>query len=114
MKLLIAEDEPVTRRLLERTLLGWDYDLVVCEDGTSAWDQIRCDDSIRIALLDWNMPPFDGIELCRRISTRKNSALLYTIVLTQREGKEDHIGALAAGAHDFISKPFDKEVLRAR
>src|SRR4051812_13251308 len=65
-RVLIAEDDPVSRTVLERSLRGWGYDVVVTQNGTDAWDMLLADDSPRLAILDWMMPGLEGPELCRR------------------------------------------------
>jgi DNA-binding response OmpR family regulator len=67
MKILIAEDDPVSRRLLEAKLAKWGYDVVVTCDGDEAWEALRAKDTPRLAILDWMMPGMDGVEICRRM-----------------------------------------------
>jgi phosphoserine phosphatase RsbU/P len=114
MRVLIAEDDATSRCLLESTLKHWGYDVVVTENGNEAWLCIQQQDSPRLALLDWNMPGIDGAEICRRV--RQDISLLtrHIILLTGRESKEDILEGLRAGADDYVTKPFDPEVLQAR
>lgn len=114
MRILIAEDDPVSRRLLEVTLNGWGYDVQVTCDGSSAWQALDANDPPQLALLDWMLPEMDGPEICRRLRSTDKGKAIYIILLTARSGKEDMIAGLEGGADDYITKPFDREELRAR
>ncbi len=113
-KVLLAEDDPVSRKVLERTLRSWNHEVFVAEDGAAAWEIIQQENSPRLMLLDWMMPEVDGIELCQRIRRDPKLALAYVILLTAKHQKEDIIHGLASGAHDYITKPFDRGELQAR
>lgn len=114
MKVLIAEDEPVSRRLLEGALARWGYQVVVAADGQEAWKTLQQPDSPMLIVLDWLMPGLDGVDVCRRAreDVRLNSA--YILLLTSRTSKEDVVQGLEAGADDYVTKPFDAAELRAR
>jgi sigma-B regulation protein RsbU (phosphoserine phosphatase) len=117
MKILVAEDDAVTRRMLVVTLerLGWD--VITAEDGNAAWrvfETLKGKDAPEIAVLDWMMPGIEGIEICRRLHTIPGFELVYIILVTSRGGKEDLSYGLAAGANDYITKPFDPVELEAR
>ena len=117
MKILVAEDDAVTRRMLVVTLerLGWD--VVTAEDGNAAWrvfETLKGKDAPEIAVLDWMMPGIEGIEICRRLHTTPGFELVYIILVTSRGGKEDLSYGLAAGANDYVTKPFDPVELEAR
>jgi len=117
MKILVAEDDAVTRRMLVVTLqrLGWD--VITAEDGNAAWrvfETLKGKDAPEIAVLDWMMPGIEGIEICRRLHTTPGFELVYIILVTSRGGKEDLSYGLAAGANDYITKPFDPVELEAR
>lgn len=117
MKILVAEDDAVTRRMLVVTLerLGWD--VITAEDGNAAWrvfETLKGKDAPEIAVLDWMMPGIEGIEICRRLHTTPGFELVYIILVTSRGGKEDLSYGLAAGANDYITKPFDPAELEAR
>jgi phosphoserine phosphatase RsbU/P len=114
MKILIAEDDAISRRVLEATLARWGYDLVVTTDGTQAWEGLQGQDTPRLAVLDWMMPGMDGVEVCKRVREIKSPTPTYIILLTAREEKVDIVTGLDAGADDYITKPFDREELRAR
>ena len=114
MKVLIAEDDPVSRRMLERMLRKWGYDLVVAEDGAAAWEGLQGEEAPALALLDWMMPGMDGLEVCRRVRASEATRLAYLILLTARGDTEDIVAGLEAGANDYVTKPFDGAELRAR
>jgi CheY-like chemotaxis protein len=114
MQVLVAEDAPVTRHLLQVTLTSWGYDVVVTQDGHTAWAALQQEDAPPIALLDWMMPGTDGIDLCQKIRHTERLQSLYVILLTSRQEKADMIRGLHAGADDYVTKPFDPAELRAR
>jgi DNA-binding response OmpR family regulator len=114
MRILIAEDEAVTRRLLEGYLTKWGYEVISAANGNEAWDHLKAPDPPRLVVLDWMMPGMDGIELCRRIRHLEKGSLMYIILFTSRDKKEDIVMGFDAGADDFITKNFDKDDLRAR
>jgi len=113
-RVLIAEDDPVSRRVLEATLTKWGYEVVVTADGTEAWDVLRGETAPSLAVLDWMMPGMDGVEVCRRVRERASANPPYLILLTAKGQREDVIGGLEAGANDYVTKPFDRAELRAR
>lgn len=113
MRALIAEDEAVSRRLLEATLVGLGYDVTSVEDGARAWELLRVEKGIQLAVLDWMMPGLDGIEVCRRLRQR-GGPYVYVILLTARDRTEDVVIGLDAGADDYVTKPFDPQELRSR
>lgn len=115
MRVLIAEDEPVSRRLLQGTLARWGYDVLVARDGQEAWDLFcRDEDPPRLAILDWMMPNMDGPEVCRRIRKEGREEYTYIVLLTAKNRKENLIEGLDAGADDYITKPFDSDELEVR
>ena len=114
MKVLIAEDEPVSRRLLESFLRKWGYDVLVTCDGSEAWEALNETESPNLVVSDWMMPGMDGLELCRKIRGMDRSGYIYFILLTAKGRKKDVIQGLEAGADDFLIKPFDKEELQYR
>jgi len=114
MKILIADDEPVSRRMLEATMSKWGYTLTVCDDGEQAWQAFQDDNPPVLAVVDWLMPKIDGVELCRKVRATANLRSMYVILLTSRGNKDDIISGLEAGADDYITKPFDPDELRAR
>lgn len=114
MKVLIAEDDPVSRRVLEATLANRGYDLVVCCDGAEARQALQTADPPPLAILDWMMPGLDGIDLCYKIRQAATLTPTYIILLTTRSAKQDIVTGLQAGADDYVTKPFDREELLVR
>ena len=111
---LVAEDEPVSRRLLERSLEQWGYHPVICTNGEEAWQLLQDEAAPRIAVLDWEMPELDGLEICRRIRATKMRTQPYLVLLTARSSPRDVVEGLRAGADDYITKPVDRDELEAR
>jgi sigma-B regulation protein RsbU (phosphoserine phosphatase) len=114
MKILIAEDDPISRRILEVTLLKWDYEVLVAQNGTEAWEILQREDAPALAILDIMMPGIDGLELCRRIRQLPSTTPPYLILLTAMASKDDVVNGIQAGANDYLSKPFHRDELKAR
>ena len=114
MKILIAEDNMTTRRILETILVKWNYDVISACDGNEAWEKLQEKDPPKLIILDWMMPGINGVEICRRLRHPDAVEPMYIILLTARDEKNDIVEGLGAGADDYIAKPFDKEELRAR
>lgn len=114
MRILIAEDDAVSRRVLEATLVKWGYEVIVTTDGQQALDALKQPDAPSLAVLDWMMPGLDGSEVCRRIREAIGGRLLYVLLLTAKGNKEDIVEGLTAGADDYVVKPFDRAELQAR
>ena len=114
MKILVAEDQSVSRHILAANLRKWGYQVTAVEDGTQAWEALQAEDAPQLVILDWLMPGMDGIEICRQIRRSPQTRPNYLILLTARRGQEDKIRGLQSGADDYITKPFNREELRAR
>jgi diguanylate cyclase (GGDEF)-like protein len=114
MRVLIADDSLLSRRLLEGTLRGWGYDVVVAADGTEAWNVLGSENPPPLAVLDWMMPGVTGPELCRRVRARATEPYTYILLLTSRNDKDDVVEGMDSGADDYITKPFDKHELKVR
>ncbi len=114
MKILVAEDNRVSRLLLTRTLSDMGFNVVSAENGQEAWDVLRGENPPPLAILDWMMPLMDGIEVCRKVREMNRLFPTYILLLTARQEKEDIISAFQAGADDYIVKPFDRDELVAR
>ena len=114
MKVLIAEDDSVSRCVLAATLDKFGYEVVIAANGAEAWAALQSADPPHLAILDWMMPEIDGVELCRRVRDLPTTTPPYLILLTAKGGKEDVVTGLDAGANDYLTKPFDRAELRAR
>jgi phosphoserine phosphatase RsbU/P len=114
VKILIAEDDQVSRRILEVTLTGWGYQTVITPDGKAAWEVLNGPDSPDLVVLDVMMPQVNGFELCRRVRKLRDSIPPYIILLTGMSSKEDVIRGIKAGANDYLTKPFYREELKVR
>ncbi len=114
MKILIAEDNRFYRSMLAATLQEWGYEVLTTGNGEEAWQILRQQEVPPLAILDWVMPGLEGVELCRKVRALARAQPTYLIMLTAKDGKENVITGLGAGADDYIQKPFDREELRAR
>ena len=114
MRILIAEDDPVSRRLLEATLVRWDYEVVVANDGAAALEALQSDDAPTLALLDLVMPGLNGDQVCRRVRENAQGKYIYLLLLTSKSHKSDLIHGLNSGADDYLVKPVDPMELKAR
>ncbi|MEJ2057436.1 MAG: response regulator transcription factor [Desulfofustis sp.] len=114
MKILIAEDEYTTRLMVQVSLEDWGYSVESTKDGNEAWALLKLNNQVEIAILDWEMPGLNGVELCRRIKNMKRSSPIHVILLTARDSRNDISKGFDAGADDYITKPFNNDELRAR
>ena len=113
MKVLVAEDEPLFRKLL-RQLLSSEFELTVTEDGTTALARLQEENGPVLAILDWVMPGMTGLEVCRELRAHRRTAGIYVLLLTARNSAADIVSGLRAGADDYVTKPVQAEELRAR
>ncbi len=115
MTILLAEDSPVYRHLISGHLKEWGFDLQIAKDGAVAWELLQARDAPRLALLDWVLPKIDGIELCRKIrKAQSHCHYTYIMLLTGKDGKNDLLEGMRAGADDYLVKPFHPPELEAR
>ena len=114
MKILIADDDSIPRRLLYATLTRAGHEVVSACDGAGAWQILQSGDAPRLAIIDWLMPHMDGVEVCRRVRQQQAHPYTYLILLTSKDRKEDLIAGLEAGADDYLTKPFDPQELQVR
>jgi DNA-binding response OmpR family regulator len=114
MRILIAEDDTISLRVLESALTKWGHDVLSVTTGTAALAALKQPDAPPLAILDWMMPEMDGVEVCRQIRPILAERFLYILLLTARGRKTDIVAGLEAGADDYLIKPFDCEELRAR
>jgi sigma-B regulation protein RsbU (phosphoserine phosphatase) len=114
VKILVADDDSVTRRMVEVTLKKWGYDVEVAEDGDTAWEMLQADDGPQLVILDWQMPGLDGVEICKRLRAQMERPYVFVIMLTSRDTPQDFREGAVAGADDYLVKPFDGPRLRMR
>jgi len=113
-RVLVVEDDPVSRRLLELRLASAGYDAVVADDGDRGWEILESVEAPELAVVDWMLPGLDGIEICRRLRLRGSRRYVYVILLTSRELKADVVAGLEAGADDYVIKRFHWGELQSR
>src|SRR5580658_6230940 len=114
MTVLIADDDPVSRRLLEVSLSREGYSVSVAANGEEALRLLELPDGPRLTVLDWMMPEVDGVDVCRIVRKSARDAYIYIILLTSRGHQAEIIQGLEAGADDYVTKPFDLQELKAR
>lgn len=115
MRILLAEDDRVSRTIMKRMLQSFGYEVVEAIDGRKAVEILRQSDGPRLALVDWMMPELDGVDLCREIrSQHSDDAYVYILLLTSKQGSDDLVAGLEAGADDYITKPCQPAELKAR
>jgi two-component system, cell cycle response regulator len=114
MRILIADDDPVSCRLLDRLLNKWGYEVIAAHDGAEAWEVLQGERAPRVALLDWMMPGMDGLEVCRRVRARSSQPYVYLMLLTANDKVGNVVEGLESGADDYLTKPFHPQELRAR
>lgn len=113
-KVLIAEDEPISAELLRTLLARAGYEVIMTSDGAAAWEEFDRE-PVRLIVSDWMMPGMDGLELCRKVRARSNTAYTYFILLTANHTSADNYAlAMDAGVDDFLTKPLDRTVIRMR
>ncbi|HUY90623.1 MAG TPA: diguanylate cyclase [Pirellulales bacterium] len=114
MKVLVADDEAISRRMLESLLGRWGYDVIAAKDGTEALKILMSPDSPKMAVLDWVMPGVDGPQLCREIRRTRAEPYTYVLLCTGKRTQQDIVAGLEAGADDYLTKPFDPAELKVR
>ena len=112
MKILIADDDRILRRLLGAMAAEFGFEAIYAEDGLEAWEEISRIRQPMLAIVDWHMPGLSGPELCAKVRSQRQGEYCYIILLTGRDKSEDRHAALEAGANDFVTKPFMVEDLR--
>src|ERR1700730_2861606 len=114
MKVLIADDDPISRRLLQVSLSQAGYLVVTCSNGREAVQLLERRDGPQVAVLDWMMPEMDGVQVCQVIRNAAREPYVYILLLTARGHQTEIIQGLESGADDYITKPFDLQELKAR
>jgi DNA-binding response OmpR family regulator len=113
LKIMIVDDDSVSRRMLQGVLNKQGYEVLVAANGREAWEIFQRE-AISIVITDWIMPELDGLQLCQRIRAEARQKYTYIILITVMTGKGSYLEGIQAGADDFLSKPYDPDVLRAR
>jgi two-component system, cell cycle response regulator len=113
LRVLLADDDPVSSRILDRYVRKWGFEPIPAANGNEAWDRLK-ERETRLAILDWEMPGAEGPELCRRVRAEGKTNYTYIILLTARDEPVDIIAGLNAGADDYMTKPLQFQELRAR
>jgi diguanylate cyclase (GGDEF)-like protein len=114
MKVLVAEDEIISRTVIEAILTESGYEVVLASNGKEAWDVLQSHDAPKLAILDWMMPEMDGIEICRAVRQKNIEPYVYIILLTAKNNIADIVKGLESGADDYILKPFNADELKVR
>ncbi|MDF3065071.1 MAG: response regulator receiver modulated diguanylate cyclase [Polyangiaceae bacterium] len=114
MKILLADDEPIARTMLEHWLVGWGYEVTLARDGEAALQALKDDPELRLLVVDWVMPKKDGIEVCKAIRNGPQEPYVYVVLLTAKDDKSDIIAGLDAGADDYLVKPCNPLELKVR
>lgn len=114
MKILVADDDPVSRRMIERMLQRSGYEVVTVKDGRQAADELSKQNGPRLALIDWMMPELDGPGVCREMRSRHDNSYVYILLLTSKQSSQDIVEGLEAGADDYLTKPWQAGELKAR
>jgi DNA-binding response OmpR family regulator len=113
MRILIVEDDPDAREMLELLLKHEGHNVEAAVNGEEGWKLFQ-QGGFSVVISDWLMPETDGLELCRRIRASETSRYCYVMLLTALQGKANYLEAMRAGTDDFIPKPYDLDELRAR
>jgi sigma-B regulation protein RsbU (phosphoserine phosphatase) len=114
MKILLAEDDPVAAKILQRALESFGHDVLAVSNGDEAWQKFDRD-PVRLIVSDWIMPGMDGLDFCRKVRERPRTPYTYFILLTSQEtGPGNYDLATNAGVDDFLSKPLDRPTIRMR
>lgn len=113
MRILIAEDDAVSRLILQRAVQKFGHDCLLAADGAAAWDLFQ-DNEVDVVISDWMMPGLDGLELCRRVRADQRAGYPYFILLTALSDRSHIFAGLEAGADDYLAKPLDREELQVR
>ncbi len=114
MRILVADDDPISRRIVQSMLESWGFTVRVCADGAVAWDLLCRADAPPLVMLDWVMPRMDGLEICRKLRAISTPSPTYIMLVTAKGQDDDIVTGLDAGADDYMTKPFNREELRAR
>ena len=112
MRILIAEDEPVSREMIEMILRELGYEVVTTCDGSEAWKALQAPDAPSLVILDWMMPGMDGTDVCRNVRRLQTEVRPYIILLTGKEADKNLVVGMSAGADAYVTKPVGPEELK--
>jgi two-component system, cell cycle response regulator len=113
-KILIADDDPVSRQLLKSLLAKWDYDVLAVHDGLEAMRELEKEDAPTLVILDWMMPGLHGVDVIKQLRNQQHQPYRYVLLVTSKSDKQDILDGLEAGGDDYLTKPFDASELKAR
>ncbi|MBN2280048.1 MAG: response regulator [Candidatus Marinimicrobia bacterium] len=114
MKILFAEDDLISYQILDSYFLKWGFEYIGVKNGREAWNLLNRDDGPKIAILDWMMPEMDGLDICKKLRKKPHNNLIHIILVTAKSDNASIVEGLDAGASDYISKPYDPKILKAR
>jgi DNA-binding response OmpR family regulator len=114
MRLLLAEEDPITRKQLEALLGEWGHEVVATADGAAAWRALQSPEEPGLVLMDWSLPGLSGLEVCRKFHQVGKRLRTYLVIMTGRAAPEDRVRAFQAGADDYLVKPIEPAELRRR
>jgi DNA-binding response OmpR family regulator len=114
MKILLAEDDLVTSEIIKAHLQQWGYDVICKYNGMDAWEALQGEDAPKLVVLDWQIPVFSGIEICRKLRNLKKGSYVYVVMLTSLTDKSHVVQGLEAGADDYLTKPCNPHELKVR
>lgn len=114
MKILLAEDDLVTSEIIKENLQQWGYEVICKYNGMDAWQALQGDDAPKLVVLDWQIPVFSGVEICRKLRTMKTGSYVYVVMLTSLTEKVHVVQGLEAGADDYLTKPCNPHELKVR
>jgi len=114
MQILVADDNPVYRSLLQSLLEESHFEVVLACDGAEAWEILQRPNAPTLAILDWMMPGMDGYEVCRKVRESRGNSIPYVLMVTSNSSREELLKVLVAGADDYLLKPFEPLDLKIR
>jgi len=114
MQILVADDDPVYRSLLQSLLEESHFEVVLACDGAEAWEILQRPNAPTLAILDWMMPGMDGYEVCRKVRESRGNSIPYVLMVTSNSSREELLKVLVAGADDYLLKPFEPLDLKIR
>jgi two-component system, cell cycle response regulator len=114
LRILVAEDDTISRTILAKAVEKFGHECLVVEDGEKAWELFQCTPEVDVVISDWMMPGIDGPELCRRVRAINSGWYTFFIFLTALGDKQHLLEGMQAGADDYLTKPLDREQLQVR